>query len=168
MAYTQAQQARIDAAQKRVDTAKSTYQSWVSSYNDWTTSIQGCYKDQIPDAGAASTWFNALSTGPCTTKGSCKQSDVANCKAVIEKTLNAKTIPNLKAAYNELNAAQTNYNTVLAQVIEESKADPNNILANTVAAASASATKYKWIFAIVIVIIVAAAAFIWYKFFRKR
>lgn len=130
MPYTAQQQAKLDAAQKRLDAAKSSYQSWVYSYNDWVLSIQGCYKDPIPDAVASSTWFNSLNTGPCTSSGKgCTNSSIVNCKAVIEKTLNPITIPNLKSAYNEQVASQANYDKVLAEVTKESQYDPANVLA---------------------------------------
>lgn len=172
MAYTAAQQAKIDQAQGRLNNAKAAYQGNVTSYSNWVISIQGCYKDTIPDASAASTWFNALNTAPCTTKGKdCKQSDVANCKAVIEKTLNASTIPNLKATYNEQVAAQANFDKVLSEVAQESASDPQNQAIHDAAVASANEaentkqTSY-WFWGAVVVV-AGFLIFAYFKWFRK-
>lgn len=167
MSYTKEQQSKIDTAQKILDAAKATYQGWVTSYNGWVASIQPCYKNTIPDSSAASTWFNHLDTGPCTSAGNCKQSDVANCKAVIDKTLNPITIPTLKTTYTSLNAAQANYDKVLAAVIAESKNDPATVLQEHQIDAAATVSKYKWVFAIVVVIILVIGFFVYKKFFKK-
>lgn len=168
MPFTSPQQAKLDAAQKQLDAAKAAHQGYVDSYSSWVNSIQGCYKDQIPNAAAAATWFNALDTGPCTSAGpSCTNSSIANCKAVIEKTLNPITIPNLKSTYSQLQAAQGNYDKVLDEVAEEAAADPQLQLEHAEIIANAGAERLKQWFWIVLVIIGAIGTFVYFKWFRK-
>lgn len=169
MAYTALQQAKIDAAQTRLNTAKSTYSTWVSSYNDWVASIQTCYKDQIQDAAQAATWYN-LTKGPCTNQGqNCTQASVQNCKNVVDK-LNNETIPSLRAAYTELNAAQSNFDKVLNEIATEVQNDPSVIadIQNTNTQIEADAkVRTTRIIIIGIVIIIIIGAFVWYKYIRK-
>lgn len=163
--YTAAQQAKIDAAQKRLDNAKSSYSTNVTRYNDWVASIQGCYKDQIQNAGNASTWYNPT-IGPCTAAGSCS---LSNCKNGVNK-LNDDVIPALRAAYTELNSAQSNFDKVLNEITTEVQNDPAITIGVQTAGAQIEAdakVRRTRIIIIGIVVIVIIGAFIWYKYIRK-
>lgn len=164
MAYTAAQQAKITAAQTQLDKAKTAYQGWVSTYDSSVAEIQPCYKNPIESAVAAASWFNPTKP-PCMSAGSCKVND---CKAVID-ALNGSIIPGLRSAYGEFNAAQANFDKVLAEVASESQNDPDVIQANNVAVTAAEAAelvkKYKYIFYSILLLLIGGGI---YAFFRLR
>lgn len=163
MAFTAAQQAKIDAAQKRLDKAKLDYQSWVTTYSNQIAKIQPCYNNVLEGAAAASTWFNPT-TGPCKAAGACK---VSECKDDVD-IVNNTIIPQLRPAYNEQIAAQQNFDKVLAEVNAEVNADPNTKIEIAEALAAAQALRQKWIFGTVAVLIIGTGIFIWWKWGRKK
>ena len=166
MPYTSLQQDKINKAQGRLDNAKATYGTNVTRYNDWVASIQDCYKDPFQDAVAASSWYNPTKN-PCQAKGSC---DLSNCKNVIDK-INDDIIPTLRAAYNELQAAQQNFDKVLAEVAAEAGNDPKNKADHDAAVAAADeaekSEQKKWIFWTAVVVVGGFLIFAYFKWFRK-
>lgn len=154
---------KLDAAQKQLDAAKSEYNKLVTFYNLQTGEIAPCYNDPVPDAQAASTWFNAFRKGPCNSLGSC-QSSV--CKKHVDIVNGA--IPQLKNTYNQRAAAQANYDQVFAEVTAEAQADPQFQLDQLEIEENADANRLKQWFWIILLLLAAAATFIYFKWFRKK
>lgn len=163
MPFNSTQQAKLDAAQQRLDAAKSEYNRLVELYNEQTAEITPCYNDPVPDATAASTWFNAFSKGPCKGAGSCQ---VAVCKGHVDNANGY--IPQLKNAYNQRAAAQTNYDQVFSEVVAEAQADPQFQLDQLEIEENADANRLKQWFWIILLLLAAAATFIYFKWFRKK
>lgn len=178
MAFTTEQQARLDAAQKRLDTAKSAWIYNRDRYNDFMNngSGMGCYHGTVETPEAAATWFNPTDA-PCDATGkdkntgdNCNLNKKENCKDTI-KYINTNVIPALRSAYNELNAAQVNFDKVLKEIEQEVKNDPEliaeleQIQQDAEQAGMTTRTKIIWIS--IIVIVVAVLGFILIRRFSK-
>lgn len=166
MAYTAAQQAKIDAAQTLLDAAKTKWNSWVGYYDSHFIKFNQCYTGKWYDAYQAASWFNPTK-GPCTGQGSCTLSD---CKDLVDY-FNDYIIPNLRSAFAELQGAQTNFNTVLAAVIAEAAGDPSVIIQQqqiqAQAQVEAAAKKQKYIFYAIVAVVIGITVFVYFKFIRK-
>lgn len=166
MAYTAAQQAKIDAAQKLLDAAKAKWNSWVSFYDAHFIKFNQCYKGKWYDAYQAASWFNPTK-GPCTGQGTCKLGD---CKDLVDY-FNDYIIPNLRSALPELNAAQANFDKVLVEVTAEASSDPSNAAAIAAAAAAAAAEgavkRQKYIFYGIAIVVIGILVFVYFKWIKK-
>lgn len=166
MAFTAAQQAKIDAAVKRNDIAK---ENWKNAVDWWNTHFVNlaCYKDTKYDALAAATWFTPNDSS-CTGFGggmNCTNSQKQTCKSEIALVISK--IGNIRADYTEYIAAQANYDKVFGEVSAEVKADPTLIAQLAGISAGALANKQKWIFAGIVIVVVGFLIFAYFKWFRK-
>lgn len=173
MAYTTAQQARLDAAQAKVNQTKPIYDSNAERYNSWTSTIH-CYGGTFPSLEEARTGTYA-DVNTCTSSGkSCKQSDQRECKNLVGQ-LNSDVIPGLIAAYSNYHNAITEQLAVIAAVGSEASADPATIAGTAAAAATAAAqpsatatiTKQKYIFWAIVIVVVGFLVFAYFKWFKK-
>lgn len=162
MGYTAEQKGRIDAATQRLETAKSAYAGNVNRYNEWVASVQPCYQDPIESASAASTWYNP--TVKC--KPRITGCHPENCKSTID-LLNGNVIPALRAAYQELNGAQSNYDKVLQEISNEVVNDPTFIADLKDKEEETKVRRQKYIFWTIATVVIGGLIFSWFKLGRN-
>lgn len=164
MAYTQEQQARINAANSRNDLAKQEWAKAVAFWNQHFVNIK-CYTDVKYPAEAGATWFTPTDS-KCSQGGNgCTTDDKRFCKAEI--ALIRSNIGSIRNAYTELNAAQVNYDRVVAEIDEEIASDPTIIIEKEKINAAASQTGKRYIFYGIVVVVIAFLVFAYFKWFRK-
>lgn len=164
MAYTAEQEARISAANSRNDLAKQEWAKAVAFWNQHFVNLK-CYFDTKYPAEAGATWFTPNDSSCNQGREGCKNSDKDFCK--VEIALIRSNIGSIRNAYIEKNAAQTNYDRVVAEIDAEIASDPEIILEKEKINAEASQTGKRYIFYGIVVVVIAFLVFAYFKWFRK-
>lgn len=140
MAYTKAQQDRIDAAQTKVASARNIYEAKAGAYTSFASGIT-CYAGGLPTVDEIKTRLWTPNRNTCSAKGgSCNQKSKTSCEVNVDH-LNNIEVPELRASWDNYDVALKNLTTVTNQVIAEAGPATQQETAITIAENQAEADR---------------------------